>query len=202
MTFQKANQTWSRVAALLAIAALASTAVADDKEKDADKKPVAVKIKDITLTVPADWKRERASNRLRLAQFVIPVAKDDKETGELVVYSFGGGGGGVDANIKRWISQFANEGRKAEVTKGTSAQGKYVVADISGTYNKPIGPPIRRQTKPTPGYRMLAVILTIEGKGNYFLKLTAPAKTAAAAEKALRASFGADKKKESEYEIE
>lgn len=166
----------------------------------ADEKTTEVKIKAIKLTVPKGWKQKPPSNRLRLAQFDVPQAEGDKEPAEIVVYSFGGGGGGNDANIARWIGQFAADGRKAAVTKGKASQGEYIFVDVSGTYNKPIGPPIRRQTQPSPGYRMLAVILTIPGEGNYFLKMTGQKKTVDAAENTLRNAFGGKKDGESKYE--
>ena len=46
---------------------------------------------------------------------------------------------------------------------------------------------------------MLAVILAVKGKGNYFLKLTGPMKTVTASATTLRQSFGADPKKEKPY---
>ena len=161
-----------------------------------DAKAVAMKIGDIELKVPSNWKKEAPSNNLRLAQFVIPAAEGDDDTGELVISSFGGTGGGVKANVERWIGQFENEGRKAKVTHGVSPQGKYVMVDISGIYKKPIGPPIRRQTKSVAGSRMMAVILQVEGKGFYFLKLTGLEKTVEAAAKPLRTSFSGDASKE------
>ena len=47
----------------------------------------------------------------------------------------------------------------------------------------------------------LAVILMVEGKGNYFLKVTGPQKTVAGVVDAFRTSFGADKEKEVDYEL-
>ena len=49
---------------------------------------------------------------------------------------------------------------------------------------------------------MLAVMLTVENRGNYFLKLVGPAKTVAAAEAAFRNSFGAKADSEKEYKLE
>ena len=44
---------------------------------------------------------------MRAASYTIPPAAGDSEGGECVVYYFGSGqGGGVEANIKRWIGQF------------------------------------------------------------------------------------------------
>jgi len=75
------------------------------------------------------------------------------------------------------------------------------MVDIQGIYKKPVGPPIRRQTKSVPGSRMMSVILQVEGKGFYFLKLTGLQKTVEAAAKPFRASFDADELKEKELEF-
>ncbi|QDU51922.1 hypothetical protein [Gimesia panareensis] len=180
----------------ICLAIYACTAdAAEDAAKTND-----VKIKDITLKVPADWKSAPPSNRLRLAQFEIPAVKGDKEPAELVISSFGGTGGGVAANVSRWIGQFNSEGRKAKVSQGEAKDGKYVIVDISGTYNKSIGPPILRKTEAVPNSRMIGVILAVEGKAYYFLKLTGPDKTVAAAADALRTSFGASAKDEKPFE--
>ena len=166
-----------------------------------DTKPMQVKVGDLTLTVPAHWKSAKPANRLRLAQFTIPAVGGDKEPAELVVSFFGGSGGGVDANLRRWINQFQAKGRVIRTLEGTSKLGPYVLADLKGTFNKPIGPPVQRQTKPTPGSRMLAVILNVEGKGNYFLKLTGSEKTVAAANKVFRTTIGASIDKEKDYKL-
>lgn len=180
----------------LSLVIYACTAEAADKAEKTNE----VKIQDITLKVPASWKSSPPSNNLRLAQFEIPPVKGDKEPAELVVSSFGGTGGGVSANITRWIGQFSSEGRKAKVTQGEVEAGKYVFADITGTYNKSIGPPFLRKTKPVPDSEMLGVILAVEGKAYYFLKLTGPEKTVASIKDEFRASFGANAKDEKPFE--
>ena len=188
---------------LLAVLSLAvsSLVAADKPEKKDAKKPAAkpVKLRDITLTVPPTWQQQKPSSRLRAGQFKLPAVKGDKDSAELAIFFFGGTGGGVDANIRRWIGQFQAEGRKMKVLRGESAQGPYLLLDLTGTYNKPIGPPIQRRTKPMKGARMLAVILAVKGKGNYFLKLTGPMKTVTASATTLRQSFGAAPKKETPY---
>ena len=66
---------------------------------------------------------------------------------------------------------------------------------------KPDGPPILRKTKDTPGQRMVGVILNLEGKAVYFMKLTGPDATVAAQLNAVRASFGGKLDDEKEYEF-
>lgn len=181
----------------LSLAIYACTVEAADKAAKTND----VEIKDITLKVPASWKSAPPSNNLRLAQFEIPAVKGDKEPAELVISSFGGTGGGMTANISRWVGQFAaGKDRKVKVTQGRSKAGKYVFADLSGTYKKSIGPPFLRKTKDVPDSRMLGVILAVEGKAYYFLKLTGPAKTVSAAADEFRVSFGADAKTEKPFE--
>ncbi len=182
---------------VLALAVLLTAPALQGAEKT---KKVAAK--DIILNVPTSWKQSPASNNLRTAQFAIPKVEGDKDDAELVVYFFGGAGGGVNANLERWSGQFQPGGKKQKIYKGQSKQGEYYLLDITGVYNKPIGPPINRQTNPTPGYQMLAVVLMIKDKGNYFLKLTGPQKAVAAAGQALRVAIDADIKKEAELKPE
>ncbi len=167
----------------------------------AAEKTEDVKIKGITLAVPAGWKQEEPSNRLRLAQFKVNPAEGDKEPAELVISSFDGGGGGVAPNLQRWINQFEADGRKSKTTVGESAQGKYYVSDLTGTYKKPDGPPVAGKTKPVPGSRSLGVILEAADKNVYFLKLTGPEKTVTAAAEGFRKSFGGNGEKETPYEM-
>lgn len=159
-----------------------------------------VEIAVLKLTVPAAWKQKQASNNLRLGEFVIPAAAGDAEPAELVLS--GPFGGSVAQNVERWVAQFEPAGREAKLTEGTGRQGKYVFADLKGTYKKPIGPPIQMRTQAVEGYRMLAVMYQVEGNngGNYFLKLTGPAATVETAEAAMRTMIGAAADKEKPYE--
>ncbi|MCH5376325.1 MAG: hypothetical protein JJ992_20335 [Planctomycetes bacterium] len=158
-----------------------------------------VEVKAIKLQVPESWEQQPASNRLRLAQFAIKPVEGETEA-EIVVYSFGGGGGGVTANVGRWVKQFEAEGREVKVVQGKAPAGEYVLVDIAGTYNKPVGPPIRQQTERTPDSRMLAAIIQIPNEGNYFLKLTGGKKTVEKQVENFRKSFKADKDSEKPYE--
>jgi gluconolactonase len=180
--------------AIVLVLVSSTVSFAVDELKDA-------KVGDITLKTPANWKQSEPTSNLRLAQFEIPAAEGDKESAELAIFSFGGGGG-VQANIDRWVDQFNADGRKSKVTSGKSAIGEYVIADVTGTYKKPVGPPVLRKTEAMPGARMLAVILAVEGKGNYFLKLTGENATVSAAAEAFRSSFGGKEADEKAFAAE
>lgn len=185
---------------MFCVCSLVPAARGDDK---ADKGAAAGKTKmvkagGITLTVPETWKEKEPSSSFRAAEIEVPAAGDDKSPGELAVFNFGaGGGGGVQANVDRWIGQFDSEGRKVKIWKGKGSQGEYTLVELTGTYKKPIGPPIQMKSKPMPGWRVLGVVLQAEG-GPYFIKLDGPDKTITAAASDFRASFGGNAKDEKE----
>ena len=191
----------------LALALAASVASADEPAKTEAPAAAAtlteVEAGDMKLSVPDTWKQQPPSNRLRLAQFAIPAAEGDKVGAELVITP--PIGGTRDANITRWVNQFEADGRELVMTEGKCPQGDYVLVQLSGTYKRPIGPPIMGKTEPAPGYKMHGVMLSVvkDGKsvGNYFLKLTGPAKTVSANDDSLRASIAGDKAKETEYKL-
>ena len=174
---------------------------ASNKNQKKTEKTVDVKIGELDLKLPTSWKQSDATLPMRLATFDVPASNGDKENGEFVISSFPGGGGGVDANISRWIGQFSTEGREAVVREGKAGENDYFIVNISGTYMKPVGPPILRKTKETPGQRMVGVILNLDGKGVYFLKLTGPDATISAQVDAVRASFGGQPDDEKAYEF-
>ncbi len=138
----------------------------------------------VSFDVPAEW--VAAPKPMRAANYTIPAAPGDTRDGELAVFYFGPGqGGGVAANVRRWLGQFvqADGSPMTQESADRSEQDvngmRVTVLDVSGTYLfKPF--PMARSATPMPGYRMLAAI--VQGPdAPVFFKLTAPARTAAAA---------------------
>ncbi|HVR75728.1 MAG TPA: SMP-30/gluconolactonase/LRE family protein [Planctomycetota bacterium] len=157
-----------------------------------------VKLKSLVLQVPEAWKEKRSESSMRLGEFEIPAVAGDKEAAELVVFYFGQGGAGTrEANIERWIQQFPAEGRVSRVLTGKAAAGEYSLVDVTGTFEKPFGPPIQGKKQALPGARMLAIILST-ADGDMYLKLTGPSKTVSAAAPHLRRAIGADEAAEKE----
>lgn len=189
-----------RIAAAVAILCpfLLPAAPAQETKEDAATKQV--KVQDLTLTVPDTWRQTQPTSSLRLAQFTIPAVMGDQEPTELAVFSFAGGGGGIDDNLRRWINQFEPQGRDVSLTKGKSAQGEYYFADIRGTYLMPVGPPIRQQTQRVESARMFAIILQTE-KGVYYLRMAGPRYTVSAQEHAIRKAIGGSQGEEKPYEL-
>ena len=61
----------------------------------------------VTWTDPAGWVRKPSPNNVRRATYSIPPQVGDSPGAELGVFYFGPGeGGGLEANIQRWIKQF------------------------------------------------------------------------------------------------
>lgn len=156
--------------------------------------------RDLTFKFPKAWEERPASSNLRLGEYRIKPVEGDKDPADLAI--FPPFGGTVQQNLDRQLQAFQAAERKAVFKKGESPLGAYVLADISGTYNKPVGPPIQQKTEPVTGQRMLYVVLSLKAGGNVFLKLTGPDKTVAQSAAALRASFDADAAKETDYKPE
>jgi len=159
------------------------------------------KVNDFVLHVPDAWKKEQPSNAMRALQFSVPAVAGDPRSGEFAVFNFKGGGT-VGQNIERWISQFDREGRKVSLFEGKSAGGRYWIADISGTYNKSVGPPFLRKTESQPGSRVLAVLLVGKQGNVLYLKLDGPEKTIAAQTARIRQMIGADPESEKPFSLE
>ena len=122
-----------------------------------------VKVAGYEFSHPEGWKSAKPSSRMRAAQFSAGEA-------EVVFFYFGpSGGGGVKANVDRWMAQFQNaKNQKVETTEVGGAKVTYVRA--TGTFMS--GRPFGAKT-PKPGYALLGAI--IEGKqGAIFVKMTGP----------------------------
>jgi hypothetical protein len=131
----------------------------------------------VQWSAPAAWKAQ-AQRPMRAATYVVPAAAGDKEDGECAVFYFGPGqGGGIDANIQRWISQFETTA-KPQTGKKTIHGLSVTTIDLSGTYLASAGPMSPTKTS-KPGYRLLGAIVE-NPQGAVFFKFTGPAKTVAA----------------------
>src|SRR5262245_12313636 len=140
---------------------------------------VVVDLGGLKATAPAAWKEVPVASSMRVKQFSVP-GKDGEA--ELAIFFFGQGqGGSVDANIDRWKKQFTPpEGKTldqvSKVQKMKLPSTNATVLDVSGTYMFKARPMDPGPGEPRPNSRMLAVVLETP-QGNYFIKLTGPAKT-------------------------
>src|SRR5258706_9269124 len=139
----------------------------------------------LKFTSPAGWKEVPVSSSMRKAQFVLPKAAGDTDDGQLIVFYFGQGQGGmVESNVDRWKGMFTTSDGKPvgdeAVKRGSfEASGmKVTTVDISGRYqDAPMGRP--DPAGPTAkDYRMLAAIVETP-EGPWFFKATGPMATMA-----------------------
>jgi len=140
----------------------------------------------ITVTVPDSW-QDLGPSGMRQAQFQLPPDEGDTEPAEVNVFYFGpASGGGVEANLQRWIGQMTVAEGAEPVRRTFTADGMSGhVVSVDGAYNaggmRPMG---GGDSTPKPGYRLVGVVL--EGpEGSLFFKLTGPAATARAMEAEL-----------------
>ncbi len=181
-------------------AAEPSDAAADDKPAEAAPAPAGdtqkVSLAGMDLALPASWNKETPKSRMRLAQYRIGDAADEKNSAEFVAFSFGASG--VGDNVRRWVKQYQPEGRTHKVHQGTSKYGPYVIVELSGTENRSVGGPMSGNSRPVPNARTFQVILSPTEGQMVFLKLYGADAVVAAQGDALRAAFGGSKGTEDE----
>ena len=136
----------------------------------------------LVFTTPDGWQKVPTSSSMRVADFSLPRAAGDVEDAELVLYYFAGSGGGVDANLERWLGQMQQpDGRPSRLRakKQTRTVNGLAVTllDVSGTYVAELSPGTAvRHNK--PNFRLRAAVIQTP-RGPYYIKLTGPRKTVA-----------------------
>jgi len=160
---------WFRALAGVAVAVLAV---------GADEPRKTIEARGLTFKAPEAWKTIPTRSSMRVAQLQVEPIKGDDFPALLVVYAFPGGAGTVDANVKRWQSQFKDaagnppriesktvKGKNVEVTK-VEAAGHYAPAPIPGMAPEP----------ERDNARLFGAIVVTDRVG-YFLKMVGPDKT-------------------------
>jgi hypothetical protein len=131
----------------------------------------------IKFQAPAAWKSAPTTSQMRRAVLKIDPVDGDDFPGELVVYAFPGGVGGVDANVQRWQKQFKDKdgnppkietktvkGKNVEVTRAETS-GHYFPAQFGG-----------RPEPDRPDARLLGAIVMTD-QTTYVIKFVGPNKT-------------------------
>lgn len=124
----------------------------------------------ITWTAPARWVSVPNPSSMRIATYKIPRAQGDTDDAELSITQ---AGGGVDANIDRWVGQF--EGGQAKRTSKTVKGMKVTIVEIGGTYSGGMS-----GGGPQKGWALLGGIVETKDMPHFF-KITGPEKTVKAA---------------------
>ncbi|MDX1953179.1 MAG: hypothetical protein SFY81_13440 [Verrucomicrobiota bacterium] len=129
------------------------------------------KVSDMTFNAPEKWKVvQLPPGGMRKAQLEVP---SGEKKAEVVFFHFGpGGGGGVQANIDRWLGQFKEPKDQIKAqTEKVEANGKKVsYVQAEGTYlsGMPGGPKTE-----IPDAMLLGAIIE-SANGDVFIRMTGP----------------------------
>jgi hypothetical protein len=137
----------------------------------------------ITFHPDVNW-IDNGPSGMRAADYMLAPQGDDQEPASLAVFYFGpSSGGGVEANLQRWIGQVSiPAGENPRQTEIDINGMKAHLLEVHGTYNQSMGGPMSSQTEAKEGYSMYTAVLETD-QGNVFFKLTGPAATATAMNK-------------------
>ena len=136
----------------------------------------------LTFTKPEKWTRVEIPAGMRAAQLEIKGEQGQKA--EVVFFNLPGGGGGVQANIDRWLGMF--EGGKDKINAKTDKvkleKGTITYVQAEGTYlsGMPGGP-----KTPQPGSMLQGAILEAPEPG-IFIRMTGPAALVKSAQQDFR----------------
>jgi len=127
-------------------------------------------VANLTFSKPEKWTWVDIQPGMRAAQ--LEIKADDGKKGEVVFFHFPGGGGGVQANIDRWLGMF-QEGKdkiSAKTEKVKKEKGTITYVQAEGTYmsGMPGGP-----KTPQPG-TMLQGAIVEAADTSVFIRLTGP----------------------------
>ncbi len=179
----------------------ATSASLSVQAQEAGSKTIELAGGKIVLPVPKEWKKEEPKSRIVQYEFSAPVAKEGEPAKEaqakpadLARITIMGAGGGVEANLDRWYTQFEQPGggstkEKAKLDKFESGGQTVHYVDVSGSFKDSMGagpfsgkPAVLREN-----YRMLGAIIVTEDLGEYFIKITGPEKLLGELEESFKA---------------
>jgi hypothetical protein len=142
-----------------------------------------ISIEGLSFDAPGAWKAVKPRSQMIQTQLAIAPAEGDQDVAELTISAIRGGGGGVEANIKRWQTQFKDgDGAPPKIEQKTvkGSNVDVVRAETAGHYY----PPPFTRLPDKANYRLLGAIVQTEDAG-YFIKLIGPEKTVSAARPAF-----------------
>jgi hypothetical protein len=144
----------------------------------------------LVFDLPEGWVAQQPSMRTRLAQYSLP---GEAGAATLTVYCFGlREGGGVQANVDRWLGQFSDPLRPGQKVNGETigfAQDELVctVVKARGVYTARTMGGMGSSGQPKPGYGLYGLIIENGPQGTVFVKAIGPEVTVTAHTQALNA---------------
>src|SRR5215510_11455370 len=93
--------------------------------------PATFKVSEFTFARPTNWEWVESASPMRKAELKVVDTKT-KAKAEVVFYHFGqGGAGGTQANVDRWLGQFAEPRDKINAKTEEATVGKHKVTYVS-----------------------------------------------------------------------
>lgn len=135
------------------------------------------KVGPLRWSAPERWQAARPASSMRLAEYVIP-GSEGAEAATMSIFYFGAaGGGGVEANVARWIGQFSpTDGRSAQEAarreQRTINSMTVHIVDVAGSFD----PGMAGSGPAKDEQRMLGAIAE-SPVGLYFFKVVGPTGT-------------------------
>lgn len=157
----------------------------------ADTPPKSHEVGELTFQTPGDWKSVKPRSNMTQLQLVVERVKADDADAVLTLSALGSGGGGVEANIKRWQTQFKDEEGKPAKLESKTVKGKNVEVTRAETAGHYYPPPFFNEPDKA-NYRLIGAIVQT-GSTGYFFKLIGPEKTVVAARPAFDAMIASIK---------
>lgn len=146
----------------------------------ADTPPKSYEVAELTFQASGQWKSVKPRSAITQLQLVTTPVNEGEDGAVLTVTK---AIGGIEANLKRWQTQFKDkDGNEAKLeTKTVKGKNTEITrVDIEGHYYPP--PFVREPDR--PNYRLLGGIVQTESTG-YFFKLIGPRATVEAARPAF-----------------
>jgi hypothetical protein len=149
------------------IAVIALSLIATASIFAADTFPVSA----LTFTLPEGWKSVPPSSPMRKAQLAIP-GKDGGKQADVTFFHFGSESpaGGVQANVQRWLGQFAAAEGASKTEPLDFGGTKVTVVSTEGTMK---GGQFGGPAQDEPEFALLGAIIE-HAEGPVFIKMTGP----------------------------
>ncbi len=129
----------------------------------------------LSWKVPPRWQVVPNTSSMRLATYRVPRAAGDSADADVSVSQ---AGGGIGANVDRWIGQFGEEGKRSAKQSTKKVAGLDVtIVEVSGTY-------AGMGDSNAKGSALLGAIVATPGMPHFF-KITGPEKTVQSARQEL-----------------
>jgi hypothetical protein len=144
-----------------------ATTPSDADEPAVLEQPTEKRLAGVILAIPAGWEERPLNSDVLLAEYRLPGAAGP---GRLTMSSTGGG---IDANLARWRTQFSRGRDDPEPQQTTvSVDGvEAVILELHGTFRDGFS-----GGDPQPGWCMLGAAIPT-GPATFFIKLTGPRDT-------------------------